>query len=293
MGFDLNNTIRYNKVTNVLGSSSSNGKYVCQGQAADRTLGCRGVAWSIYLDGAYSGAQIHSNILDGSSKGALIINGGSKVHFVRSHPRAPCLLVHGVAVSCTHSRGVCLCGQVNNIVLGAKSSNVMLNFCYQQRNALHVTTWPPNSFARNIFSWNSTRADSSVYGTPGPPNGPPCVWVPMRLSGSDYNLYWNTAIAPGLAHAALFPGNQTLRQWQHGNATTHDEGQPPPPPTQGAHPPFAFPPFDLHSTIADPEFGEQGGYDGRLKPSSPAFKLGFVPLPDIEHAAPRLQQEIA
>jgi len=47
--FQLNNTIRFNKVTNVFGSSSTNGDYVCQGQAVNKSLGCRGIAWSIYL----------------------------------------------------------------------------------------------------------------------------------------------------------------------------------------------------------------------------------------------------
>ena len=75
--FDLNNTIRYNKVSNVLGSSSSDGKHVCQNSTYDPEYGCRGIAWSIYLDGGYSGAHIYGNILDGSDQGAMIINGGT------------------------------------------------------------------------------------------------------------------------------------------------------------------------------------------------------------------------
>ena len=115
VGWELNNTLRYNKVTNVRGSSSSDGMHVCQGQAVNKTLGCRGITWAVYLDGAYSGAQIHGNIFDGSSKGAMIINGGSSINFT------------------------------NNIVLGAKTYNVELNFCYQSNNSKqekHVTSWP-------------------------------------------------------------------------------------------------------------------------------------------------------
>ena len=72
----------------------------------------------------------------------MIINGGSNVNFT------------------------------NNIVLGAKTGNAELNFCYQQNNSKHdaqVTTWPGNTFSRNILSWNSTRPDSKVFGIPGPP----------------------------------------------------------------------------------------------------------------------------
>jgi hypothetical protein len=64
---------RGRRAAQVRGSSSSDGRHVCQGQAQSKALGCRGIAWSIYLDGGYSGAHIHGNILDGSSKGAVII----------------------------------------------------------------------------------------------------------------------------------------------------------------------------------------------------------------------------
>ena len=115
VGWQLNNTLRYNKVTNVRGSSSSDGMHVCQGQAVNETLGCRGITWAVYLDGAYSGAQIYGNIFDGSSKGAMIINGGSSINFT------------------------------NNIVLSAKTYNIELNFCYKSNNSLQekrVTSWP-------------------------------------------------------------------------------------------------------------------------------------------------------
>ena len=62
----------------------------------------------------------------------------------------------------------------------------------------------------------------------------------------DYNLYWNAAGKP-----VLFPGNLTLHQWQ----------------TQRKQ--------DLNSLVADPLFVDPKQGDFRLKPESPAFKLGF------------------
>ena len=146
-----------------------------------------------------------------------------------------------------------------------------------------MTGWPGNKFVRNILSWNSTRPDSRVFLIPGPPNGPPCVWVPGRLAASDFNLLHNPALDM-LGSAPLFPGDLTLAAWQRGNGSS-----PPPPlsPTGALVPPFQFPPRDVHSLVADPMFvGDP--FDGKLSPDSPAIKqLKFVPLPDIESAPPR------
>lgn len=64
----------------------------------------------------------------------------------------------------------------------------------------------------------------------------------------EKNLYWNTAGKP-----VLFPGNLTLEQWQA-------KGQ------------------DAGSIIADPLFENAAAGDFRLKPDSPALKLGFRPI---------------
>ncbi|MDQ3814223.1 MAG: right-handed parallel beta-helix repeat-containing protein, partial [Armatimonadota bacterium] len=69
----------------------------------------------------------------------------------------------------------------------------------------------------------------------------------------DYNLYWRTDSQP-----VRFPGNLTFEQWQQ-------KGQ------------------DVHSLIADPLFVNPQKDDFRLKPESPAFKLGFQPI-DLSNA---------
>ena len=70
----------------------------------------------------------------------------------------------------------------------------------------------------------------------------------------DRNLYFNAAGKP-----VTFPGGLTFRQWQE------KRGQ------------------DLHSIIADPLLVDPGSDDYRLKPDSPALKLGFKPF-DVSKA---------
>lgn len=65
----------------------------------------------------------------------------------------------------------------------------------------------------------------------------------------DYNLYWNASPAP----AGVRFGKMTLQEWQK-------KGQ------------------DVHSLIADPLFVNPEKGDFRLKPNSPALKLGFQPF---------------
>jgi len=69
----------------------------------------------------------------------------------------------------------------------------------------------------------------------------------------DHNLYWNAAGRP-----VTFPGGLSLEKWQA-------KGQ------------------DVHSLIADPKFVDPAKGDFRLRPDSPAAKIGFKPF-DISTA---------
>ncbi len=65
----------------------------------------------------------------------------------------------------------------------------------------------------------------------------------------DYNCYWNADGKP-----VAFPGNLDLKAWQE------KRGQ------------------DVHSIVADPGFADPAKDDFRLKPDSPALKVGFKPF---------------
>ncbi len=70
----------------------------------------------------------------------------------------------------------------------------------------------------------------------------------MSTLVADRNVYFNTS-----GEDLEFPGGRTFVQWQA-------EG------------------YDQHSIVADPLFVDAERYDFRLKPDSPAFKLGFKPI---------------
>lgn len=65
----------------------------------------------------------------------------------------------------------------------------------------------------------------------------------------DHNVYWNAAGKP-----VVFPGGLTIEQWREKRKQ------------------------DLHSIIADPGFVDPAQGNFRLKPDSPALKVGFVPF---------------
>lgn len=79
-------------------------------------------------------------------------------------------------------------------------------------------------------------------------------WSDDRVSVSDYNLFWAPAGGPLVMKGGAAAG--TLDHWR-----TLLGGR-----------------FDAHSVVADPMFVNLAGRDFRLKPGSPALKLGFEPI---------------
>ncbi len=65
---------------------------------------------------------------------------------------------------------------------------------------------------------------------------------------ADYNIYYSTSSEP-----IVFPGDRTFDQWKAAG-------------------------YDRRSLLADPKFADPAHYDFRLRPDSPALKLGFQPI---------------
>ncbi|NOZ20194.1 MAG: hypothetical protein GXP25_03805 [Planctomycetes bacterium] len=103
------------------------------------------------------------------------------------------------------------------------------------------------AFGRKDKKSSVTFEHNIVYYTEG------VLMTPFGSLTADYNLYFNAAGEP-----VTFLKDMDLKAWQ----------------AKG---------YDKHSVIADPMFVDAKKFDFRLKPGSPALKLGFKPI-DISKA---------
>jgi len=78
-------------------------------------------------------------------------------------------------------------------------------------------------------------------------------WSDDRVAESDYNVFW---CADGDVSVKGSPADGSLDRWRQ---------------LLGGK-------FDRHSVVADPMFVDAAGRDYRLRPESPALKLGFKPI---------------
>lgn len=159
-------------------------------------------------------------------------------------------LIYGNIVIGTVLGAVCIHGGKDNLV----ENNIFVEGAERQ-----ITLHPRDAFMQgNIFRRNIIvlrEPHSAVWYTPVR------SWPQQSLKESDYNLYWSLA---GKERTLSGDKITPLGDWQ----AWQDAG------------------YDRHSIVADPEFVAFEKGDFRLKPSSPAFKLGFKPIP-IEQIGPK------
>ncbi|MBM4044191.1 MAG: hypothetical protein FJ279_03685, partial [Planctomycetes bacterium] len=131
-------------------------------------------------------------------------------------------------------------------------NNLFENNIFVEASRQQMTYSPIDAFCannrvvRNIFYY--TSADAFFFA------GRVAVQQDHRvLAESDGNLLWHAQGESFFKDRKLTPLG-TLAQWQEAG-------------------------FDKNSLIADPLFVDPAKDDYRLKPSSPAFKLGFQPMP--------------
>lgn len=124
----------------------------------------------------------------------------------------------------------------------------------------HTTAY----FEGNIIYWTQGKLmveeykwDNISYKMSTNPYVPPIETNVTYVS--DWNIFYN----PNLTRDQLDFGERSWEQWQ---AEGHD----------------------LHSLYVDPMFVDPANHDFRLRPNSPALKLGFQPI-DMSHVGPRPQ----
>ncbi|HNX35124.1 MAG TPA: right-handed parallel beta-helix repeat-containing protein [Kiritimatiellia bacterium] len=135
----------------------------------------------------------------------------------------------------------------NNIFVNSLKDQVQ-----RTRDEQHLSFW----FRNNIIYWDN---DGTLLGSNwkggvrGEKDGKPTQHYELGP-----NLYWHRSGKPD-----IFPGKKTLAQWQA------ETGQ------------------DAGSLVADPQFVDVAKEDFRLKPESPAAKVGFKPFDPYASTGPR------
>ncbi len=138
-----------------------------------------------------------------------------------------------------------------NVVENNIFANSLKDQVQRSRDEQHLSFW----FRNNIIYWDN---DGALFGSNwkggarGEKDGKPTQHYELGP-----NLYWHAS-----GRQELFPGQKTLAQWQA------ETGQ------------------DAGSLVADPLFERAAAGDFRLKPGSPASKVGFKPF-DYTAAGPR------
>lgn len=137
--------------------------------------------------------------------------------------------------------GGCIHGGQNNLF----ENNIFIEgLSHQMRYQVRDEFCKGNRFVRNIIWYRAPSAD--LFKHTG-------QWREDVLSQSDNNLFWHPGGAQFFNSRSLTPLG-TLAQWRAAG-------------------------YDRHSRVADPLFENAARDDYRLRPDSPAFKLGFRPLP--------------
>lgn len=209
-------------------------------------------AWGIYLDDDESGTLVYGNIV------ARTTLGGVHVHAGRDN-----VVENNVIVDCVTAQFM-MSGhdpKHHDWLIQRKKAE----FAKYQRNPAYAkypevpaldleTAWRMvgNKFLHNILYYQNPK--SKLYQRSADRF--------EKENPSDYNLVWHFGqpIVVNQTGPADVRKPQSWEEWQ----------------ARG---------FDQHSLVADPLFVDPAKDDYRLKPDSPAFKLGFKPLP-VEKIGP-------
>lgn len=199
-------------------------------------------AWGIYLDDDLSGAHVYGNIV------ARTTLGGSHIHAGRDNVLENNIFIEGANQQMQYS--------------GHDPESWVVKMHLEDfRKAMAKPAFPArypdlaatdqsqlwlmagNKFRRNIVYYKNPSARLYQYSRNDAP----------ETNESDYNLIWHF----GLPLEVGLPGVPREKQWEEWQKRGND----------------------THSLVADPLFVNPDKDDYRLRPESPALKLGFEPIP--------------
>lgn len=205
-------------------------------------------AWGIYLDDDHSGAHVYGNIV------ARTTLGGAHIHAGRDNLIENNIFIEGARQQMQYSGHDPKSEVVATHLEQFKKA--MAKPAYRAKYpelaaADPSTLWQMagNVFRRNIVYYKNPAAKLFQYSRND---------VPETNTSND-NLIWHD----GLPLDVGLPGVPREQQWQEWQRRG----------------------FDARSVVADPLFVDAARDDYRLRPDSPAFKLGFEPIP-VEKIGP-------
>jgi hypothetical protein len=143
--WSMNTTIRHNNISRVMGVDAVDGLHVCvrgdnngagTGSRYGNGAGCRNLSWAIYLDGGDGhggggcGFHVHGNVIDASTSGAILVNGGGNVNFTNNVIIDDSTTDFDICVGQNSSWDGCNCSQPNSYLVSMSAD--CLNACAHQ-----------------------------------------------------------------------------------------------------------------------------------------------------------------
>ena len=199
-------------------------------------------AWGIYLDDDLSGAHVYGNIV------ARTTLGGSHIHAGRDNILENNIFVEGANQQMQYSghepESWVVKMHLDEFRKAMAKPAYPLRYpelAATDQNTIYLMAG--NKFRRNILYYKNPSAKLYQYSRNDAP----------ETNESDYNLIWHFGLPLGIN----LPGVALDKQWEEWQKRG----------------------FDTHSLVADPLFVNPDKDDYRLKPNSPALKLGFEPIP--------------
>jgi parallel beta-helix repeat protein len=219
-------------------------------------------AWGVYLDDNAGGVDVIGNIIYRCSRAGLHLHNGRDNHisnniFVDNGPQQyEYTGWRGDSGAWKEHLPTMIKGY--ELVASSPGWKTMRGMKLHPRDAVlpDGLIMTGNEFERNVIAYHSP--DAAMVGTSN---------VPFARNRSDFNLVWHDGLPLRTGQHVAGKDGRTLDEWASWQALG----------------------MDRHSQVADPKFVDADRDDFRLRGDSPAFALGFHPIP-VEKIGPHADE---